>query len=141
MRIGQHPRSVSVCSGISSMTEASSVTARRRALVIEDETLIGMLLEDMLSDLGHEVVAVIPRVEQAMAAVQGDGFDFAIVDVHLHGQSALPVVEALIARGVPFVFATGYGQRVLPEKYSDRPVLPKPFAKDDLDRVLRQLLS
>ncbi|MBM3526550.1 MAG: response regulator [Alphaproteobacteria bacterium] len=115
-------------------------SARRRALVIEDEMLIGMLLEDMLADLGHVVVAVIPRVEQALAAVSGETFDYAIVDVHLNGQSALPVADALIERGVPFVFATGYGQRGLPDKYAGHPVLPKPFAKDDLDKALRDLL-
>jgi CheY-like chemotaxis protein len=123
------------------MTEATATAGRRRALVIEDELLIGMLLEDMLADLGHEVVAVVPRLDQALTAVGGDNYDFAILDVHLHGQSALPVAEALIARGVPFVFATGYGQRGLPDKYLDWPVLTKPFAKEDLERVLKRMLS
>jgi CheY-like chemotaxis protein len=134
-----HRQGVSVLEPLP-MTEAIDTAVRRRALVIEDEMLIGMLLEDMLADLGHEVVAVIPRLDQAIAAVNGDNYDFAILDVHLNGQSALPVADALAERGVPFVFATGYGQRGLPDKFSNRPVLSKPFAKDDLDRVLRQLL-
>ena len=54
-------------------------------------------------------------------------------------ESAFPVAEALIAKGTPFVFATGYGERGLPENYRGRPVLQKPFAKDDLERVLQKL--
>jgi CheY-like chemotaxis protein len=107
--------------------------------VVEDEMLIGMLLEDMLAEMGHEVVAVVPRVNEALATVQQEAFDVAILDVHLGGQSAFPVAEALIDRGIPFVFATGYGERGLPEKYRGRPILQKPFAKDDLERILKSL--
>ena len=98
--------------------------------------LIGMLLEDMLLDLGHSVVAVVPRVNEALTAVQRDDFDLAILDVHLNGQAVFPVAEALIARGIPFVFATGYGERGLPDNYRNRPILQKPFAKDDLEKML-----
>ncbi len=103
--------------------------------------LIGMLLEDMLAEMGHEVVAVVPRVNEALATVQQEVFDVAILDVHLGGQSAFPVAEALIDRGIPFVFATGYGERGLPEKYRGRPILQKPFAKDDLERILKSLTA
>ncbi|MEA2979538.1 MAG: hypothetical protein QOF91_68 [Alphaproteobacteria bacterium] len=101
--------------------------------------LIGMLLEDMLADLGHEVAAIVPRLKDALAAVDRENFDLAVLDVHLHGESAFPVAEALIAKGIPFVFATGYGERGLPENYRGRPVLQKPFAKDDLERVFKTL--
>ena len=101
--------------------------------------LIGMLLEDMLADLGHVVVAVIPRVNEALASVQREAFDLAILDIHLNGQPVFPVAEALIERGIPFVFATGYGERGLPEQYRNRPILQKPFAKDDLARTLSDL--
>jgi CheY-like chemotaxis protein len=112
-----------------------------RILVIEDEMLIGMLLEDMLADLGYGVAGVVPKLDEALAAVQGDGFDLAILDVHLHGESVFPVAEVLVKRGVPFVFATGYGERGLPDAYRGRPVLQKPFAKEDLERVLKAALS
>ena len=121
------------------MTGPSGAAAKRRVLVVEDEMLIGMLLEDMLIDLGHEVAAIIPRLKEAMAAVDRETYDLAILDVHLHGESAFPVAEVLIAKGIPFVFATGYGERGLPENYRGRPVLQKPFAKDDLERVLKKL--
>src|SRR3954451_13554600 len=92
------------------MTGPSGAAGKHRVLVVEDEMLIGMLLEDMLTDLGHEVAAIIPRLKEAMAAVDRETYDLAILDVHLHGESAFPVAEALIAKGTPFVFATGYGE-------------------------------
>jgi CheY-like chemotaxis protein len=98
-----------------------------------------MLLEDMLVDLGHEVAAVVPRLKDALTAVQSERFDLAILDVHLHWESAYPVADALIAKSVPFVFATGYGERGLPETYRGRPVLQKPFARVDLERVLNDV--
>jgi two-component SAPR family response regulator len=121
------------------MTGPSGAAAKHRVLVVEDEMLIGMLLEDMLTDLGHEVAAIVPRLKEAMAAVDRETYDLAILDVHLHGESAFPVADVLIAKGIPFVFATGYGERGLPENYRGRPVLQKPFAKDDLERVLKKL--
>lgn len=123
------------------MTEASPAGAKRRILVVEDEMLIGMLLEDMLTDMGHEVAAVVPRLKDALAAVERESFDLAVLDVHLHGESAFPVADALIAKGVPFIFATGYGERGLPDSYRGRPVLQKPFARDDLDRLLKTIGS
>ena len=124
---------------IRKMPAAPEASTKRRVLVVEDEMLIGMLLEDMLTDLGHEVAAIVPRLKDALAAVERETYDIAVLDVHLHGESAFPVAEALIAKGVPFVFATGYGERGLPESYRGRPVLQKPFAKDDLERVLKTL--
>jgi len=130
---------------VSQLSEKSAMSdgspAKRRILVVEDEMLIGMLLEDMLTDMGFQVVAIVPRLKEALAAVERESFDLAVLDVHLHGESAFPVAEALIAKGVPFIFATGYGERGLPENYRSRPVLQKPFAKDDLERLLKALAS
>ena len=61
--------------------------------------------------------------------------------MHLHGEAVFPVAETLATRGIPFVFATGYGERGLPETYRDRPVLQKPFAKTDLERVLKVIFG
>ena len=123
------------------MTASPSATpVSRRVLVVEDEMLIGMLLEDMLADLGHQVVAVVPRVNEALALVQREAFDLAILDVHVNGQPVFPVADSLVERGIPFVFATGYGERGLPEHYRDRPILQKPFAKDDLAKMVTTLV-
>jgi len=87
--------------------------------------LIGMLLEDMLGDMGHDVVAVVPRVNEALAAVQHEAFDVAILDVHLNGQSAFPVAEALIERGIPFAIAHIRGGDEMGEAWHDDGMLMK----------------
>ena len=63
-------------------------------------------------------------------------FDVAILDVNLNGEPISPVVEVLVQRGLPFVFATGYGQRGVPEPLSETPTLQKPFQADALAQAL-----
>jgi CheY-like chemotaxis protein len=121
------------------MSDHSPGATKRRVLVVEDELLIGDLLEGMIADLGHEVVAVVPRVEEALAIISREMLDFAIVDVRLHGDMALSVADALLAKRVPFVFATGLGESGLPESYRKLPLLRKPFTKADLARQIEAL--
>ena len=89
-------------------------TAPARILVVEDESLIRMLLEDMLTDLGHEVAASAASVEAAKELASTAAFDVAILDVNLEGQEVFPVAEILASRNLPFVFASGYGHSALP---------------------------
>ena len=112
--------------------------APRRVLIVEDEVLISILIENALADLGIEVAAVAGSLEEALALAQAGNFDCAILDVHVRGKDVFPVAEALEARGVPFVFATGYGQRGVPEKYRGHPVLQKPFMAPELERALAE---
>jgi CheY-like chemotaxis protein len=97
----------------------------KRILVVEDEPMIRMLLEDMLGELGYTVAAEAARIEEALEATKNADFDLAILDADLNGQPALPVADALVTRGTPFVFATGYGE--VPEPHRGRPMLTKPF--------------
>jgi response regulator receiver protein len=112
-----------------------------RILVVEDESLIRMLLEDMLTDLGHKVVATAASVEAARKLAAAGGFDVAILDVNLEGQEIFPVAEILSERGVPFVFASGYGHSALPEQFRDRLTLQKPFQGAQLEAALKALLQ
>jgi len=113
----------------------------KRVLVVEDELMIRMLLEDMLGELGYTVAAEAARIDEALEAAQTADFDIAILDVNLNGQPISPVADALVARGMPFVFATGYGERGLPEPYRDRPTLKKPFQMDGLKQMLQSALD
>jgi CheY-like chemotaxis protein len=113
----------------------------RRILVVEDELMIRMLLEDMLGELGYTVAAEAARIDEALEAAKTADFDVAILDVNLNGQPILPVADALVARGMPFVFATGYGERGLPEPYRDRPTLKKPFQMEGLKQMLDDALK
>src|ERR1700689_3665216 len=108
----------------------------KRVLVVEDEVMIRMLLEGMLTDLGHTVVAEAGEIDQALALAKQGDFDIAILDVNLDGKPITPVVEILIERGVPFVFASGYGQRGVPEAYRASPALQKPFQVEALAKAI-----
>lgn len=113
-----------------------------RILLVEDETLVAMLLEDMIADLGGTVIASASRVARALEIVR-DGetrFDLAVLDVNLGGEEAFPVAVALAERGVPFAFSTGYGSSGLPDTWRSRPTLQKPFTQDQVTAVLRLAL-
>jgi CheY-like chemotaxis protein len=90
------------------------------------------LVEDMLADLGHELVAVASRLDEALAAAGTASVDVAILDLNLGGVLSYPVADLLAKRGIPFVFATGYGSGGLEGTYADRPTLHKPFAREAL---------
>ena len=113
----------------------------KRVLIVEDETLVAMLLEDMLDDAGHTAAHCASSLSQALDFIETrtEAFDFAILDVNLGGEPIFPVAEALKARGKPFAFATGYGPAGLPEVWRDRPTLSKPFGAQDVARVLDSL--
>ena len=107
-----------------------------RVLVIEDEDLIAMFIEDVLTGMGHEVGAIAARMEDALRAAETGSFDIAIVDLNLEGVPSYPVAEVLQARGIPFVFATGYGAAGLDARYVGALTLQKPFTEADLHAVM-----
>jgi CheY-like chemotaxis protein len=114
-------------------------TLPARILVVEDEYLIRMLLEDMLTDLGHEVSAAVGTLKEASELAENGEFDAAILDVNLDGHEIFPVAEILARRGKPFVFVTGYGESILPDAYRGRPALQKPFQAAQLEKALSGL--
>ncbi|GAB0119724.1 response regulator [Acidisoma sp. 7E03] len=107
-----------------------------RILVVEDEMTIAFMIEDMLVELGHEVVELAMRLPEALKAAERPDIDLAILDVNLDGLRSFPVADVLIGRGIPFAFATGYGAAGLDAGYRDRPVLAKPFLLSDLKKLL-----
>ena len=120
---------------------AQSPPPAMRILIVEDELMIRMLLEDMLSELGHSIAGEAARLEEALEAAKTVDFDLAILDVNLNGEPISPVADALAARGTPFVFATGYGERGLPECHRDRPTLKKPFQLEGLKQMLESAIG
>ena len=120
------------------MTTSGKTVASKRVLVVEDELMIRMLLEGMLTDIGHSMVAEAGRIEEALTLAKEAEFDIAVLDVNLHGKPITPVVEVLVARGLPFVFASGFGQQGVPEPYRDSPTLQKPFQSEALAKAIEQ---
>jgi CheY-like chemotaxis protein len=114
----------------------ASPAGKRRVLVVEDEVIVAMLIEDMLVDLGYDVVALSTRLDEALTFARTMPIDLAVLDVNLNGEMSFPVADALRARGIPFVFATGYGPRVLGAPYAGTPTLQKPFQIGELRRTL-----
>src|SRR5438128_5289628 len=118
------------------MATERPATQAKRVLVVEDEPMIRMLLEDMLGELGYTVASEAAGIEEALEATKNADFDLAFLDADLNGQPSLPVADALVTRGTPFVFATGYGE--VPEPYRGRPMLTKPFQMDGLKPMLQR---
>lgn len=111
-----------------------------RMLVVEDEMLVLMNTEDMLADLGCESVAA-ATVEQALALIDTEPLDAAMLDMNLDGDKPFAVADALASRDVPFLFATGYVGDDVRDGYRDRPLLQKPFRPADLADALTSLLA
>jgi CheY-like chemotaxis protein len=111
-----------------------------RILVVEDEPLISAITEEWLIELGHDVVGPAASLDSALelAATPIEG---AIIDVSLGRQSGYPAAELLEARGVPFVFATGYGQEGLEPAWRGRPTLMKPFEFETFRAAVERMLA
>lgn len=120
---------------------AGSSLSGLRLFVVEDEALVAMLLEQMLEDLGCEVVSLAGTVDQALGQVDqvAPRVDAAILDVNLGGERVYPVADALAERQVPFLFATGYGPSGLEDRYPDRTVLSKPYVEATLVKALLRM--
>ncbi len=112
-----------------------------RVLVVEDETLVALILEDMLVELGHEIVGPAATLSAGLEIAERQEIDIAILDLNLKGVSSLPIANALRERGVPVVFSTGYGRGGLPEPFGDAPLLQKPFQQADIEDVIAQAVN
>jgi DNA-binding NtrC family response regulator len=116
-------------------------TGKRRILIVEDEPFIALTLEDMLFELGFAVAGCVADVAAALALIDREAIDGALLDVNLGTQKIDAVADLLAKRDCPFVFTTGYGRTGIPEAYADRAVLQKPFGMDDLATILRDELG
>jgi DNA-binding response OmpR family regulator len=117
------------------------MSATKSILVVEDEAMIGMMLEDFLESLGYRLHGIAANVEDGCALAQEGGFDAAIVDCNLHGQKAWPVAEILTKIGKPFVFATGGVSDDVPTSFASQPTLAKPFTIGAVERVLERVFA
>lgn len=112
-----------------------------RVFVVEDESIITMMLQDMFEELGCEVAGLSSRFADALDKAATLAFDVAVLDVNLNGQRTFPIAEALAKRNMPFIFATGYGAAAVPEAFRAAPVLQKPFRLADLEQAVRRALG
>ena len=114
------------------------MTHPHSVLIVEDESLISMMLEDFLESLGHRVAGTCETVSDALERVEQGGFDVAIIDVNLNGERVWPVADRLAAKGIPYVLATGGHIEPPPTAHASAPVLSKPFTLDAIEPVLAE---
>lgn len=110
-------------------------------LVVEDEAMIGMMLEDYLDTLGYRLHAIAVSVDEACDHARRGGFDAALVDCNLQGEKSWPVADILAQSGIPFVFATGGIADDLPQDHAGRPTLAKPYTIGAVERALNKVLT
>lgn len=114
----------------------------RRVLIVEDEPIIGFALEDIVETIGGQVCGTAFRVPDALAMLEAAGCEAAILDVNVAGERSYAVADALMARGVPFIFATGYGDSEHPPRFARWPTVTKPYGLDEIrDGLARALFD
>jgi len=121
--------------------ERSTEAALPRAFIAEDEFLLACMLEDDLRDNGFAIVGPYTRLRDALEAASTQDFDIAVLDINMNGEMAYPIADALLARGIPFIFLSGYGNTTLPERLKGATCVPKPCEPSALVAEMRRVLS
>ena len=107
-----------------------------RFMILDDEASIALDLAGMLQDLGHSVVSTATRVAGGMEFARYGDLDMAILDINVHGVASFPLASILQDRGIPVIFASGYGESGLIDGFRDALVLTKPYGMDHLSQVV-----
>jgi DNA-binding response OmpR family regulator len=116
-----------------------------RILVVEDDTMVSMMIEETLHELHCAVIPALPTVDTALQAIRvhegtgGGTIDGVLLDLHLRGQSAFPVVDALLRCSLPFIIISGSGSGAEPSSAASAPRLTKPFTLEGLARRMAEV--
>lgn len=115
------------------MADIASKLQGLSVFIVEDEALVALNLEDILDDLGCTVIGPAMRLSKANEMLGGEfAADVAILDVNIAGEPVFPLAEQLTEKGIPIVFATGYGQAGLPSSWHSHAILQKPYTIDEV---------
>jgi CheY-like chemotaxis protein len=112
----------------------------KSVLVVEDEPLVGLMVEDILADSGCDAI-VVSTYDEALEKASTLPVQLAILDINLNGRQIFPIAEMLAKRRLPFVFATGYATTGIPASFESVPVVRKPFNQHDLESALGTALA
>lgn len=118
--------------------QANNRKRRPRVLVVEDEVLVAINTEDALVELGFEIAGTATNLNQALRLAREECLDLAVLDVNLNGEASFPAAQILRSRGIPFLFATGYGLEGVEPALADTPTLKKPYRIADLKRAIER---
>jgi CheY-like chemotaxis protein len=112
----------------------------KRVLIVEDESLVAMLIEGLLEECECIIIGPYGTVEKALEVARSETFDLAVLDVNLRGRMVYPVAELLSERHIPFLFLSGYGDEAIPPGHAAWKVCAKPFRGNDLVKMLSAAL-
>ena len=125
-----------------SKTAVKTITLKGLSvLVVEDEAIVSMMVESMLTELGCAEVWYASGVSEALELLDERTPDLAVLDVNLAGEQAYPVASRLAVKAIPFIFASGYGASGIIGEWNTRPVIQKPFHSDTLASALATALQ
>jgi DNA-binding response OmpR family regulator len=123
------------------LTVSAPETRAKTCLIVEDETLIALLIEEAIVEMGLTCLGPFSSVSPALERLKDESPDCAVLDINLGGEPIHPVASTLAERNIPFVFVSGYGHTALEAGLPKGPVLDKPFAIDQLQDAVRALLD
>jgi CheY-like chemotaxis protein len=112
-----------------------------KVFLVEDETMLAMLMEVMLEELGYSTAFHASTLEDGLEYARTGSFDVAILDINIIGGNSFPIAEALAQRGIPFTFCSGYGRLGIPEAWAGQHCVAKPFSSEQLDAALTLVLG
>ena len=111
-------------------------------LVVEDDPIIALDFEETIAEFGVKTVRIAGSVTRALQLIEERRPDFALLDIGLFREKSFAVAERLEALKIPFAFVTGYSADVeLPAAFARTPRLPKPCTSDELQAVLKSVVS
>lgn len=122
------------------MNPDSGVLRGRRILIVEDEAMVSMMLANLVTEAGAVVIGPTGTTTKALALIEQEVIHCAVLDVKLMDGMSVPVAEALAARGIPFVVATGYRPEAIPPGYNGAPVLRKVYLSDEVIEAIADIL-
>ena len=110
-----------------------------RVLLVEDSPVVAMATEDMLDQIGCVTVGPAANMATALELVENGEFDAAIIDMNIRGTKTFSLLKILDRRQFPYLISSGYADWTMPEEWTDRPRLPKPFGAELLRYKLTEL--
>ncbi|KPB27099.1 response regulator [Pseudomonas amygdali] len=122
-------------------SESDDHTSLLKVLLVEDETMLAMLMEMMLEDLGFATAYHASSLGEGIEYARNGDYDLAILDINIIGGNSFPIAAAIAHRGIPFMFCSGYGRLGIPEVWVDRRCVAKPFSAEQLNEALSELLQ
>lgn len=122
-------------------SESDDQTSLPKVLLVEDETMLAMLMEMMLEDLGFATAYHASTLNDGIEYARNGEYDLAILDINIIGGDSFPIAAAIADRGIPFMFCSGYGRLGIPDAWLNRRCIAKPFSAEQLSEALSELLE